>query len=125
MIIAIDFDGIIAETKNLEIISLIPDAKEIINQLAKDGHRIIIWTCRYIIEHLVEMNRFLIANRIMFHAVNINDPREQPLLGFWPDKKIYADVYIDDHNLGGFPGWKTAYEIINKMEVKDVRKAFC
>jgi hypothetical protein len=27
-------------------------------------------------------------------------------------RKPYADVYIDDRNMGGFPGWKKVREII-------------
>jgi len=36
------------------------------------------------------------------------------MIGFKPAPKIYADIYIDDRNLSGFPGWKRCYEIIKQ-----------
>ena len=31
-------------------------------------------------------------------------------------KKIYAHCYIDDKNIGGFPGWLACVEEIERME---------
>jgi len=30
-------------------------------------------------------------------------------------RKVYADVYLDDHNVGGFPGWIEAEKMINNL----------
>ena len=37
-------------------------------------------------------------------------------------RKIVADLYIDDRNLGGLPDWGTIYEIINGMPHKKKKK---
>ena len=31
-------------------------------------------------------------------------------------RKVYAHCYIDDRNLGGFPGWDTVYRLITEAE---------
>jgi hypothetical protein len=31
-------------------------------------------------------------------------------------RKIYADIYIDDRNIGGILGWGEAYQLITKEE---------
>jgi len=117
-IIAIDFDGTIVEHKFPMIGELKEDAKEIIQLLKKDGHQIIIWTCRTsqnVFKHvdgakptLFDVKDFLEANEIPFDTINHNIPS----LGFQPAPKIYADFYIDDKNLGGFIPWKEAYDLI-------------
>lgn len=102
MIFAIDFDGTIVEHKYPKIGDLLPGARRIINALYNKGHYIIIWTCRLEPE-LTEMINFLKTMRIKYHKVNENAPLK--LLGYKPDPKVFANVYIDDLNLGGFPGW--------------------
>ncbi len=32
-------------------------------------------------------------------------------------RKVYADVYIDDHNVGGLPPWEEIYRLIAAMKV--------
>lgn len=102
-IIAIDFDGTIVEHKFPEIGELLPYAKEVINKLFQSSV-IIIWTCRNEKEtpnEFAAMVKFLEDNGIPYHYINENYPEN----GFLPEPKIYADIYIDDRNLGGFPGW--------------------
>jgi hypothetical protein len=52
---------------------------------------------------------------IEFYAVNRNYPEEKfdPQEG---SRKIDADIYIDDKNLGGFPGWSGVWEMLNPAE---------
>jgi len=113
MIIAIDFDGTIVEHKYPHIGKPLPGAFETISQLYADGHRIIIWTCRGG-QELVCAIEYLHKNGVPFDRVNENVNYE--IIGFKPAPKIYADIYIDDKNLGGFPGWEKTYEIISTME---------
>jgi hypothetical protein len=110
MIIAIDFDGTIVEHKYPAIGELLPHAKEVINYLYNKEHCIIIWTCRYLRKDLMAIIRFLRHNGIKYCAINNNSPCVK--LGFYPWPKIYADVYIDDRNLGGFPGWLKVKELL-------------
>lgn len=114
MIIAIDFDGTIVEHAFPGIGALLPSAKEIINQLKKEGHYIIIWSCRGASckKQYHDMIDFLKDKGIQFDQVNSNCPE----LDFHPFPKIYADVYIDDKNLQGFPGWEKAYDLIYKHD---------
>ena len=34
-------------------------------------------------------------------------------------RKIDADIYIDDKNLGGFPGWSEVWQILNPYELQE------
>lgn len=118
-IIAIDFDGTIVEHQFPEIGPLMPNAKEVINRLHEQGHYIIIWTCRNMTEPehpewtdapIPAVIAFLRNNGIHFDSINENHPAQ----GFWLQaRKVFADIYIDDRNLGGFPGWEEAGARIN------------
>tara|TARA_B110001452_G_C14880718_1_gene307900 strand:+ start:113 stop:514 length:402 start_codon:yes stop_codon:yes gene_type:complete len=110
-ILAIDFDGTVAEDSFPEVGALIKDADTIIRKLKQDGHDIIINTCRtgkY--EGLAEY--FLIKNKIPFDYINSNLPR---VIDFYKQdcRKVSADYYIDNRNIGGLPSWKEIYEIIS------------
>ena len=107
-IVAIDFDGVVVHHQYPNIGALLPGAKNCINKLYEDFY-IIIWTCRGG-ENLGDIIRFMDAKGIKYHKVNENAPFE--IIGFKPSPKVYADFYIDDNNLGGFPGWEIAYKMI-------------
>ena len=49
-------------------------------------------------------------NGIEFYAVNKNYPEEK--MDDSISRKIDADIYIDDKNLGGFPGWSETWQIL-------------
>lgn len=115
MIIAIDFDGTIVEDRYPDIGELKPDAKEVINRLS-ERHHIIIWTCRRG-EAIRAMYRFLDAAGVTFHAVNIPHPKNvEKHMG--DTRKVFADVYIDDHNIGGLPSWTEIEKIISDKEAR-------
>ncbi len=114
MIIAVDFDGTIVEHKFPEIGKTNLFAFETLKQLQKDGHKLILWTYRAGKE-LDEAVSFCKENGIEFYAVNKNYPDEK----FNEKKisrKIYADIYIDDRNVGGFIGWSKIWELIGNPE---------
>ncbi|HOU68487.1 MAG TPA: HAD hydrolase family protein [Paludibacteraceae bacterium] len=110
MIIAIDFDGTICRSDFPVITGAMPYAKEAINQLHKDGHYIIIWTCRTG-KNLLDAINWLLQEGIAFDRVNDHNPDNAAQYGH-DGKKVYADLYIDDKNLGGFIGWKEALQQI-------------
>jgi hypothetical protein len=92
MIIAVDFDGTIAEHEYPNIGSIKKGAKETINKWYDAGHKIIIWTCRGGKE-AKEASQFLKENGIKFHTINENaDPSDD----FNPYPKVFAHLYIDD-----------------------------
>jgi len=113
MIIAIDFDGTIVENKYPKIGTLRKGAKAVINRLYDSGHFIIIYTCRGG-QQGNEAYQFLKQKRIKFHKFNENAPYE--MIKFVPSAKIFADVYIDDKNLGGIPEWKEIERILKEVK---------
>lgn len=117
MRVAIDFDGTIVEDAYPEIGRLFYNAKEVINKLYDEGHDIIINTCR---AGIFEGNvyTFLKDNGIKYSYINSNLPRDIEKFG-QDCRKISADIYIDDKNIGGIPTWLEIYEIIDNYEPKD------
>jgi len=110
MIIAIDFDGTICRGKYPNIDGLQPDARKYINLLYHDGHYIIIWTCRTG-ERLLEAINFLLEQDVKFNRVNANHPDNVAEYG-GTGQKVYADVYVDDKQVGGLPLWADVYEYV-------------
>jgi hypothetical protein len=111
-IIAIDFDGTIVEDAYPKIGKPMIFAFESLKQLQLQGHRLILWTYREG-SRLEEAVEFCKQNGIEFYAVNSSFEEEK----FNPQmqsRKIHADIFIDDRNLGGFPGWGEVIEIINR-----------
>lgn len=102
MIIAVDFDGTIVEHKFPKIGKPLPYAFDTLKRLIKEGHLLILWTYRTGKE-LEEAVEFCKKNGVEFYAINKSYPEEEynEQIG----RKILADIYIDDRNFGGFPGW--------------------
>jgi hypothetical protein len=115
LIIAIDFDGTIAEFSFPEVGPMKPEADKYINMLFDEGHHIIINTCRSgIYEGLAET--FLRENKIHFHYINSNMPYMIEQYG-QDCRKISADIYIDDKCLMGLPDtWEEIYNIIQERK---------
>jgi|SRR5690606_14971819 len=110
-IIAVDFDGTVVEDNYPKIGKPMLFAFETLKQLSMQGHRLVLWTYRSGKE-LEEAVEFCRENGVEFYAVNssfegeIFDQEKQ-------SRKIHADLFIDDRNLGGFPGWGETLQIIN------------
>ena len=109
MIIAVDFDGTIVEHKYPKIGKAFPFAIDTLKALQKNGHQIILWTYRTGIQ-LDEAVKFCHSKGLEFYAVNKNYPEEEFDIAI--PRKIHADIYIDDRNLGGLPSWGEIYSII-------------
>lgn len=116
MIIAVDFDGTISRGTYPAIGGEQPYAGEALRTLHGQGHYIIIWTCRCG-DRLLEAINWLLERNIPFDRVNDHNPENLAKYGEGA-KKIYAHCYIDDKNVGGFPGWKVCLEEIQRMEAK-------
>jgi len=109
MIIAIDFDGTIVEHRYPAIGRIRPFAFEAMKALQAKHHRLILWSYRTGKE-LEEAVQFCQKHGIEFYAVNKNYPEEE-----WnanDSRKILADIYIDDRNLGGLPSWGEIFNTI-------------
>ncbi len=119
MKIAVDFDGTIVEHKYPQIGKELLFAFETLKQLIKQKHQVILWTYRAGKE-LDEAVEFCRENGVEFFAVNKNFPEEHYDGSI--SRKIDADVYIDDRNLGGFPGWSAVWQMLNSSAEKGNRE---
>jgi len=102
MTIAVDFDGTIVEHKYPAIGKPLPFVFETLKSLQEQGHILILWSYRSG-KHLDDAIEFCKKNGIEFYANNKNYPEE--IFDETISRKILADVYIDDRNFNGFPGW--------------------
>jgi hydroxymethylpyrimidine pyrophosphatase-like HAD family hydrolase len=114
--IAVDFDGTIVEHEYPKIGKEKLFAFRTLKELEKQGVRLILWTFRTGKE-LEEAVEYCRINGIEFYAVNRNYPEE--VLDETVSRKIDADIYIDDKNLGGFPGWSEVWQVINPYELQE------
>ena len=116
MIIAVDFDGTIVEHRYPSIGREMPFAIETLRKLTEEGHRLILWTVREG-QSLDEAVEFCRNRGLEFYAVNCDYPEENSNF----TRKIKADLWIDDRNLGGLPDWGTIYEMIhNNLTYEDL-----
>lgn len=99
MIYGIDFDGTIVEEKFPEIGKPLEKVVDFIHDLQAKGHKWVLITMRQD-DKLKEAVEWLKAHGMVPDAVNDNLPERVEMWGNNP-RKIYADVYIDDHNAGG------------------------
>ena len=101
MIVAVDFDGVLCENKFPEIGPPKYEIVSLVRELIDNGHEVVLWTTR---------NGHELAEAVAWcrdrglHFCSINDPAPSNAAEYAdkydkPSRKIYADVYIDDHNL--------------------------
>lgn len=105
--VAVDFDGTIVENRFPAIGEPMLFAFETLKAMQAKGLILILWTVRKGKE-LDEAIDFCRNNGIEFFAVNANHPGE----GHHPEisRKIEADIFIDDRNIGGFIGWSKVWQ---------------
>lgn len=114
--IAVDFDGTIVEHQYPKIGKDLLFAFETLKELQKHGALLILWTFRAGAE-LDKAVDYCKAKGIEFYAINRNYPEE--IYDETISRKINADVYIDDKNVGGFKGWS---EIWQELSLYDLRE---
>ena len=117
MIIAVDFDGTIVEHRYPEIGPERPGAIDALKKLSS-RHKLILWTVRQGKE-LAEAVEFCSKRGVIFYAVNSDTPD-----GSWDSecpRKLKADMFIDDANLGGLPDWDVILQMVeNRLSFGDV-----
>ena len=119
LIIAVDFDGTIVEDAYPKVGEPIIFAFDTLKRLQSEGHRLILWTYRNG-KKLDEAVAFCKKNDIEFYAVNKNFPEEEYEEKY--SRKIHADLFIDDRNVGGFLGWTAIYKLIFKYDPTPKKK---
>ena len=109
-IIAVDFDGTIVEHAYPKIGKEMLFAFATLKALQKKGHKLILWTFRdgALLDEAVVYCR---QNGIEFYAVNKSYPEEVYDLSI--SRKINADLFIDDRNVGGFLGWSKIWQTLH------------
>lgn len=112
MVIAVDFDGTIVEHRYPSIGREIPFAIDTLKKLSSERHKLILWSVREG-KLLDEAVAFCRERGLEFYAVNRDYPEEEKNLNNHFSRKLKADVFIDDRNLGGLPDWGIIYEMIN------------
>ena len=114
MIIACDFDGTIVTHEYPRIGKPIPFAIQTLKKLQEeDHHQIILWTVREgkLLEEALQWCR---ERGVEFYAVNRDYPEEVAQYNKSFSRKIKADYFIDDRNLGGLPDWGMIYQMISQ-----------
>jgi len=108
--IAVDFDGTIVEHEYPAIGKEMLFAFETLKELDKHGALLILWTFRSgsELEQAVDYCR---KRGIEFYAVNKSYPEE--IFDESISRKINADVFIDDRNVGGFLGWGRIWQVLS------------
>jgi hypothetical protein len=109
-VIAVDFDGTIVEHAYPRIGKEMLFAFDTLKALQRKGHKLILWTFREG-ETLREAVDFCKQRGIEFYAVNKSFPEEEFDLSM--SRKINADIFIDDRNVGGFPGWSNIWQMLH------------
>ncbi len=119
MIIAVDFDGTLVEHRYPAIGKEILFAFETLRELQKQQHQLILWTLRSGKE-LEEAVEYCRKRGVEFYAVNKSYPEEV----FDPEisRKINADLFIDDRNIGGLLGWGEIWHLLNPEENPGVKE---
>lgn len=97
MIIAVDFDGILCENEFPKIGKPKYEMISLVRQLIDAGHEVILWTSRCD-DRLSNAVQWCDNYGLHFCAVNDNAPSNIEKYKTNP-RKIFANVYIDDHNV--------------------------
>lgn len=111
--IAIDFDGVISKYDGFKGKGVFGNpikwAKECINRLYEKGYTIIIFTTR---SEEKEIKEYLNRYDIKFNYINKN-PKNYKI--GCSDKKVLADIYLDDRAINFNGNWHIAYKEIIKF----------
>lgn len=110
--IAVDFDGTIVEDRYPDIGPEKTFATDTLRMLQQEHHQLILWTVREgrLLEKAVEWCH---ERGVDFWAVNSDYPEEKPSDRNFT-RKIKADYFIDDRNIGGLLDWGQIYAIIHQ-----------
>lgn len=111
IVLAIDFDGTIAEASYPELGNPKPNVSYILKYLKWKGYYIIIWTCRED-KDLDKIKEWCLLHDVPYDKINEHHPQ---LLECYKNdtRKICADIYIDDRCLFKLPNnWADIAQLI-------------
>ena len=135
MIIAVDFDGTIVEHKYPAIGKEIPFAFETLRKLQTEHRKaylqagvsntLPLQADKESIQRMDEAVTFCRERGLEFYAVNRDYPEEEKNLNNHFSRKLKADIFIDDRNLGGLPDWGMIYEMVSKrLSYEDLMRKY-
>lgn len=110
--IAVDFDGTLVEDEFPKIGAKRQTVINAVRELQRLGAKTILWTCRNG-DALDKAVQWCKEHDLLFDAVNENLPEVQEKWG-GDTRKVLADVYIDDKNVGGlyhYQLWDLVYRL--------------
>ena len=125
MIIAVDFDGVLVKNAFPEIGTPIYQNISLVRQLIDLGHEVVLWTSRVDAE-LENAVKWCNDRGLHFCAVNDNAPSDiAKYKQKYPDgtRKVYADVYVDDHSLSyivegrASPSWVITQQLAKLIRI--------
>ncbi len=113
MTIAVDFDGTIVRHRYPDIGSEIPFAVQTLKMLTREGHHLILWSCRegQLLQDAIDWCR---ERGLEFYAVNKDFPEEDVDKNRHYSRKLKVELFIDDRNVGGLPDWGVIYRMIHE-----------
>lgn len=120
-ILAVDFDGTITKDNDYPHCGeIMPGAVEYLTLLHNHGCTIILWTCRAGAA-LDDAVAYCKLHKIPIDYVNEDCTAvREAWFGHSFSPKVFANYYIDDLNIYGFPGW---YEVYDTIYMDAVREA--
>jgi len=116
MIIAVDFDGTIVEHEYPNIGKEKPFAIQTLIRLQNECRcQLVLWTVRrgHLLQEAVD---YCYERGLDFYAVNKDFPEEVEGESHGYSRKLKADLFIDDRNLGGLPEWGVIYDMVSSGE---------
>ena len=114
MIIAIDFDETLHTGTWPQIGQPKAFAPDTLRRLNEAGPYLIIWTCREGKEQTDAANSLLMQN-IPLNRMNDNQPENTRKYGT-NTRKVNADLYLDDRQLGGLPDWSIILDMVRDLK---------
>lgn len=111
MDIAVDFDGTVCEEKEYPGFGdFLPGAVETLKELSRQGHNLILWTCRPG-EEAQRVFKYCLDAGIPFKSVNQNLFHDE----IHDYKKILADVYIENCDISFFRHRRIDWQYIRNV----------
>lgn len=122
-IIAVDFDGTLVEHAYPLIGRELPFATEVLKELNRRGFRLILWTFRNGAE-LDAAVQWCKNKGVEFYAINKNYPEEnnEEVVQGKVSRKIDADYYIDDRQIGGLPEWGEIFQMLCGPDSRELQR---
>ena len=117
MVIAIDYDGVINAAPYPEVGVMVPGAAKALRQLHEEGHTLILWTCREGQDQTRAIND-LLSRGIHIDGVNCN-ARANIEQYSNDSRKVHADLYVDDRQVGCFAGWEEVLRWVDCLEASN------